>query len=120
MLKNVIKVSYRNFGRHKFNSFINIAGLTIGLTSAIFIFLYIQDERSYDTQFTNYDRIYRANLIGRFQSQDFRIAVTSAPMAAALASDFPEVERSTRVNSFGNPIVRYKENSFIEPNFYTG
>jgi putative ABC transport system permease protein len=118
MLKNVIKVSYRNFGKHKFNSFINIAGLTIGLTSAIFIFLYIQDERSFDTQFANYDRIYRANLVGRFQNQDFRIAVTSAPMAAALASDFPEVERSTRVNSFGNPIVRYKENSFIESNFY--
>jgi putative ABC transport system permease protein len=118
MLNNFIKVSIRNLVRHKFNSFINIAGLTIGLTSAIFILLYIQDERSYDTQFVNYDRIYRANLVGRFQNQDTRVAVTSAPMAAVLASDFPEVERSTRVNYFGEPIVRYKENSFIEQNFY--
>lgn len=118
MLNNFIKVSYRNFRRHKFNSFINIAGLTIGLTSAIFIFLYILDEKSYDSMFPASDRIYRVNLLGRFQNQDFRMAVSCAPMAAALVSDFPEVEMSTRLNSFGRPIVKYKENSFIESNFF--
>ena len=120
MLINFIKVSIRNLVRQKFNSFINITGLTIGLTSAIFILLYVQDEHGYDTQFINADRIYRVNLNSRFQNQDIKVAVTSAPMSAVLASDFPEVERTTRVNYYGNPdpIVRYKENSFIEGNFY--
>src|SRR5664279_4838005 len=98
MFKNFIKVSVRNLMRHRFNSFINIAGLTIGLTSVIFILLYVQDEWGYDKQFVHSDRIYRANLIARFKNQDFKLAVISAPMAAILASDFPEVELSTRVN----------------------
>jgi putative ABC transport system permease protein len=118
MLNNFIKVSLRNLVRHKFTSFINIAGLTIGLTSAIFILLYVQDERAYDTQFVNSDRIYRVNLNSRFQNQDIKIAATSSPMAAVLASDFPEVESSTRLNYYGEPIVRYKENSFIEKSFF--
>jgi putative ABC transport system permease protein len=118
MFKNFIKVSVRNLMRHRFNSFINIAGLTIGLTSVIFILLYVQDEWGYDKQFVHSDRIYRTNLIARFQNQDFKLAVTSAPMAAILASDFPEVELCTRVNFYGGPIVRYKENSFIEQNFF--
>ena len=118
MIKNFFKVSLRNIFRHKFYSFINIAGLTIGMASAIFIILYVQDELGYDKQFRNADRIYRVNLIGRFQNEDMRVAVTCAPMAAALTADYPEVESATRVNGLvGEPLIKYKENSFIEKNY---
>jgi putative ABC transport system permease protein len=119
MLRNFILVSFRNLIRRKFYTFINIAGLSIGLASAIFILLFVQDELSFDKQFEGYERIFRVNLEGRVQNDDLNFAVTCAPLAGALVADFPEVENTTRLNSFtGEPLVRYKENSYIERNFY--
>jgi putative ABC transport system permease protein len=118
MFTNFIKVSIRNLFKHKFYGSINIAGLTIGIASTIFILLYVQDELSFDKQFAGYERIYRVNLIGRIQNEDLKMSVSCAPMAAALVADYPEVEHSTRVNALvGEPLIRYKENSLIEKNY---
>jgi len=57
MLKNYLKVALRNFFRNKVFSFINIAGLSIGMAVAILIGLWIWDELSFNKQFENYNRI---------------------------------------------------------------
>lgn len=57
MLKNYLKVALRNFSRNKVFSFINIAGLSIGMAVAILIGLWIWDELSFNKQFENYNRI---------------------------------------------------------------
>ncbi|MFX9552076.1 ABC transporter permease, partial [Acinetobacter baumannii] len=59
MIKNYLRSAIRNITRHKFISFINIFGLTIGLTCCILILLYIVNELSYDRFNTNAKNIYR-------------------------------------------------------------
>ena len=57
MFKNYFKTAWRNLGKSKMHSFINIVGLSIGMTVAILIGLWIHDEISFDRNFKNYDRI---------------------------------------------------------------
>ena len=59
MLKNYFKTAFRNLLHNKIYSFINIAGLSIGLACAMLIMLYIKDEVSYDRFHKNVSRIYR-------------------------------------------------------------
>ncbi len=57
MLKNYFRIAFRNLGRNKFSSGINIGGLAIGMSVAILIGLWIYDEISFDKGFSNHDRI---------------------------------------------------------------
>jgi len=59
MLRNYFKVAFRNLGKHRTISFINIAGLTIGITAAVFIMLWVQNEFSFDNYHPDVDNIYR-------------------------------------------------------------
>lgn len=59
MLKNLLKVTIRNILKEKSYSFINILGLTIGITCSVFLLLYIVDELSYDRYHENAENIYR-------------------------------------------------------------
>ena len=59
MLKSYLTVALRSLRRHRAYSFINIAGLAVGMACVVLIFLYVQDERSYDQYHVNKDRIYR-------------------------------------------------------------
>jgi putative ABC transport system permease protein len=59
MLKNYFRIAFRNLWRHGFFSFINILGLTVGITAFFLIFLYVNFELSYDSFHSKADRIYR-------------------------------------------------------------
>lgn len=59
MLKNYALITIRNLFRNKVYSFINIAGLAIGLTCSMLIFLWVQDELSFDTFHPKADRLYQ-------------------------------------------------------------
>ena len=59
MFRNYMRVALRNVFKHKVHSFINVAGLAIGLASFVLIFLYVQDELSSDKYHEKADRIYR-------------------------------------------------------------
>jgi len=98
MLKNYLKIAFRNLLRNKAFSFINILGLAIGMASAILILLWIQNEMSYDQFHEKKDRIYeawnRANFSGKLQCWN----TTPKILSKALSGDIPEVEEATRVN----------------------
>jgi len=59
MLKNYLKIALRNIIRYKGYSFINIAGLAVGLACSILISLWVIDELSYDQFYNNTDSLYR-------------------------------------------------------------
>ena len=59
MISNYLIVALRNLVRHKLYSFINIVGLTVGLTCAIFIILFVRDEISYDKWIAGTENLYR-------------------------------------------------------------
>src|SRR5882724_7008138 len=58
MLQNYFTVAFRNLKKQRFYTFINVAGLAVGVASCLIIMLYVIYEFSYDKHFTNYDRIY--------------------------------------------------------------
>ncbi len=118
MLKNYIKIAWRNITRNKVNSFINIAGLAIGIACVLFILFYVQDELRYDRFFNKADRIYEVNIEGNMGGQEYLSSTTPPPAGAALLSSFPEVETFTRMFAAGDEVVRYEENKQAE-NFFT-
>jgi putative ABC transport system permease protein len=76
MFKNYFKITLRNLSRNKVYSFINIAGLSLGLASAMLIILYVKDEVSYDRFFKGVNQIYRVTSQG-FNKKQNKIDYTS-------------------------------------------
>jgi len=101
MLLNYLKVAWRNLLRSKAFSVINISGLAIGMASAILIFLWIQNEMSYDRFHANIDQLYEVwgNDVynGAIQSG----VATPEIMAPVLKTDVPEIDKVSRVG-WGN------------------
>jgi len=85
--------------------------LAIGLASAIFIFLYVQDELRYDRFFTDVDKIYQVNLEGKMAGEEFLTGNTPPPVGLALKNAFPEIETYARIFRPGDVVVRYEEKS---------
>lgn len=98
MIKNFFKIAWRNMLRNKGFSLINIAGLSIGMASAILIILWIQNEVSYDQFHEKKDRIYEAWNRARFDGKLACWNTTPKILARTLEHDLPEVERAVRVN----------------------
>jgi putative ABC transport system permease protein len=119
MFRNFITIAVRNLVRHKIYTLINIAGLAIGIASAILILLYVQDELTYDKFHENHNQIYRAGLHATNQGNEFMIAISCVPLAPTLVRDYPEVISVTRLFTFvEQSIVKHKENSFLEDRFF--
>ena len=97
MIQNYLNVAIRNLLRHPAYSFINIAGLAIGMAACILILLYVQDELSYDRYHPNEDRVYR--IVDDIESggQTIETAGTPPGWAPALIRDYPEVEQFVRM-----------------------
>ncbi|PSL47962.1 putative ABC transport system permease protein [Chitinophaga niastensis] len=115
MFRNYLKIAWRNLWRNKVFSFINVMGLTVGLTACFFIFLYVHFELSYDSFHTKGDRIYRLACDVKTPSEIIKGGSTPWPFAPNLQHDFPEVEAFTRF-SFANLLVKKDNVSFQEEN----
>ncbi|MEP7145040.1 MAG: ABC transporter permease, partial [Ferruginibacter sp.] len=114
MIKNYLKIAWRNLLKNKTFSIINIAGLAIGLSSFLLIALYVADELSYDRYNEKAGRIYRVNSDIRFGGTELKLAVCSDPMGATLKKDYPQVEQFVRFyNSSGSKLIK-KGNDFID------
>lgn len=118
MLKNFLKIAYRNIIRHKSYAFINIMGLSIGLACTILIGIYVVNELSFDKFHSKSRNIYRVFMDGKMGTNKFLGPATPAPMANALMEDYPEVESATRLFKEGNRSIRYQNKSFYEDLFF--
>ncbi len=119
MLKNQIIIAIRNLTRQKGYTFINICGLTIGITCCLLILLYVSDEMSYDRYHENVDNIYRIGTQGIIGPNEFKVAVTPAPMGPAFINEIPEVITAVRIRNFGFPVLTYKDKVFSEERFFS-
>jgi putative ABC transport system permease protein len=118
MLKNYLLSLYRNISRNRFYSFLNIAGLSIGIAAAIFILLYVQDELSFDKYNKKRDRIFRIESDFTIGNKHDKFAIVPVPMGPALKIEFPEVEEFVRLYGTGNTLFRVGENEYYEDYFY--
>ncbi|MFC2159046.1 ABC transporter permease, partial [Acidobacteriota bacterium] len=122
MLKNYLKMTFRNIKRNKIYSLINIFGLAVGIACCILILLYVVDDLSYDRFHTKADQIYRVVFCS---SDDGDPSPTNANgsfgVGPALKKDFPEILESTRIRRMGQGsklYVGYKERKFYEKRFF--
>src|SRR5579862_4802434 len=96
MFRNYLTIALRNIVRHKLYSFINIAGLAVGLTCVILIALFVRDEMSYDTWIPGSDRLYRVEVTFHPPGRpDQPVALAPVPMPAAMRDQIPEVRAAT-------------------------
>ncbi len=114
MFKNFFVNTARNMRKQSGYVLLNIGGLIIGLTSFLFISLYVINELSYDRFHSNYENTYRIKIIGRMAGSELDQAITAAPMAQALLNDYPEILKATRVRGMGDWLIGYGENRFNE------
>ncbi|TFF39680.1 ABC transporter permease [Mucilaginibacter psychrotolerans] len=116
MIRNYLRSALRNITRHKFISFINIFGLTVGLTCCLLILTYIINENSYDKYNANADDTYRVTRT--FYSQpgveSLHLSAVAPPFGTLLQSAFPDIKRVTRVVFSGTTALHYKEKLFNE------
>ena len=111
MFKNYLKIAFRNIVRHKAYSFINIAGLAIGMASSILILLWVQHELSYDRWHEHAGQIYRVTVTA---SEDFKAAVNPAGMPAGLQAEMPEIKNTVRLSHMEGHMFEVGDRKFEE------
>jgi len=114
MLRNFLKIAVRNLLKYRFISFINLFGLTVGLTCCLLITTYILNELSYDRYNANADNIYR---VTRTFNNDngvvsLKLSTVSPPFGYYFPSEFPEIKKMTRLLDNGPIPARYKDKIF--------
>lgn len=117
MIKNYLKIAWRNLLKHKTFSAINILGLSIGIAACIIIFIYVHFELTYDQYNRNADRIARITSTIKAPESDFIIASSPNALADALKQDFPEVAAAVRLDHVAQA-VKFNNEVFKEENFY--
>jgi len=98
MIKNYLKIAWRNLMKNKVFSFINIFGLSVGLACCLLIALYIYHETSYDKYHKNIKQLYQLGTVFIKEGKDMdRLPNTPAPMADAMKQEFPEIADAARL-----------------------
>lgn len=119
MIGNYIKVASRNIARRKLYSFINAFGLSVAIAFCTLIYLFVQDERSFDQFHVNKDYIYRIHDTdfnpdkykkGQADPYD-RFAYLPAPLGTTALAELAEVQYMTRFSQ-GEGVMRYRDKIF--------
>ena len=125
MFRNYIVSALRNGARQRLHTFINLVGLAIALSCAIFIALYVRDELSYDHWIRGNRNVYRVETVSNYPGfPPARQTVAPFPLAAAMKADIPQVRASTREVIEAMTVQRgdrqFQEKvAFVDPNFFT-
>lgn len=123
MFKNYLKIALRNLLRNKVFSFINIAGLSVGMAVAMLIGLWIWDELSYDKYHQSYDRIAQVWQFQTFNGETGAQIAMPLPLGAELRNKYPEFKYVSMSSWFNDNILSYgdkkfsKTGNFVESDF---
>jgi predicted permease len=115
MLGNYIKIAFRNMKRHKGYSFINIAGLSVGIACTIIILLWVQDELSFDRFHENGVQIHR--IVADWEKYNWDgFDKVPGPLAQAVKEEIPAVIYTARLSECSRQVFKYKNNVSYENN----
>lgn len=118
MIRNLIKTAVRHILKHPGYSFLNVLGLTLGITSALFLLIYVSDEVSYDRYHEKADRIYRVSSRITETDDQFTWIVAQIPFGPQVAQDYPEVEAYVRFFNMPRALYEYEDKEFVEEDFF--
>ncbi len=129
MLKNYIRIAFRNLKRYKTYSMINILGLALGILCSIVIYKIVSFHTSFDKNHTDSDRIYRM-VTEQHRDEINYVPSVPNPLGKAFREDYSFAEEVARICTFYDPViqldrngavVKYKETevAFVEPSFFS-
>ena len=125
MIRNYIKIAWRNVLKNKAIYSINIIGLSFGIATCLLISMFVIEEFSFDRYNENADNIVRVVLNAKINGEEMKEAVSMAPIKHTFKKDLPEVIDATRLTNLYNPKLTYKNvtyrNSkfaYVDPNFF--
>jgi len=119
MLQHILLVAFRNNWRNRSSFFINLVSLTVGITGALFIFLWVNDELKMDKFHANDAQLFQTMMHWDYGERISVSEYTHGPLAAALREEIPEVVSATNVAPFFNRFnFNIQEESFATQGFY--
>jgi putative ABC transport system permease protein len=118
MFKNYFKTTLRNLWKNKTFSFLNIVGLAIGIASAALIFLWVEDELTFNHHFAKRDFIYRIMENQKNNGKINSSGSTPGPMAEAVKSDIPGIKNAGRLSWSMDELIVMGDKSIKESGAY--
>jgi putative ABC transport system permease protein len=125
MFKNYIKTAYRHLWKNRAYGFLNISGLAIGVTCAALIFLWVEDELTFNHYFSNRENLYKIKDRQTYDGTTFTFDATPGPMAAGIKSEIPGIKNSAR-STWGNRMLFslgdktiYEQGLYVDSSFLT-
>src|SRR5688572_11039243 len=100
MIRNYLKIAFRNLLKYRFISFINLFGLTVGLACCLLILTYILNELSYDKYHKEPGNVYRVTRAFRNPetgAPSLHLGTIAPPFGPLLLNDFKEIRKMTRL-----------------------
>ncbi len=114
MIKNTFRLALRSVFKNKGFAFLNISGLAVGLTASLLIFLWIQDELSFEKYNLNAENIYRVEEDQFYSGEKYHVTVTPHPSGPVWKEKIPEIREQTRINRLPRILFRQNEKVFFE------
>jgi putative ABC transport system permease protein len=125
MLRNYIKAAFRNLWKNKGYSFLNIGGLAIGMACAGLIFLWVEDELTFNHYFSNRNNLYKTKDRQTYDGNTFTFDATPGPFAEGIKAEVPGLKNTART-TWGNSVLFalkdkpiYEQGLYVDPPFFT-
>ena len=118
MLRNYFKTFFRNIWKTRGYSFLNIGGLAIGIACASLIFLWVEDELTYNHYFGNREHLFKVKDSQTYDGNTFVFDATPGPFAAAIRAEIPGIERSARTSWGNKALFSLDDKSIYENGLY--
>ncbi len=119
MIRNYIKIAWRNIVRNRLYSLINISGLAVGMTVTLLIGLWIWDELSFDKHYSNTDRIFKVLVNNTYEDEKVETyPATPSKLKEAIKNEIPEVELVSHQSYPTDLLIKHETESFIENGIY--
>lgn len=118
MIRNYIKIAFRNMIKFRGHSFLNIMGLSLGMACCLILFMYVHEEFMYDVYHLDGERVFRVYEEIKTATTTRIYAPIAWPVGPALLDKFPQVESAVRVYTFiSDPLVKHGDIRFYEDRF---
>lgn len=118
MLKHYLRITIRQFSRHRISTAISLIGLAVAIACGLLVLAFVRHERSFDRFHEHADRIVRVYEKQVYPTGDLWVAVTPYPLAPALQRDFSEIEAAVRVYYGRQLIVSRGTDRFLQYPLY--
>src|SRR6185369_10281996 len=118
MFKNFFKVAIRNLWKNRTNSFLNIFGLTVGITCAGFIFLWVEDELNYNRNNKKIDHLYEVMENQSYEGKTYTFSSTPGLLAPTMQEEIPGIKHVCRTTWDNYTLFTLGEKQFYERGYF--